>query len=105
MSKGKTGGNRAGGGIASRQHKSVGVRNGMAAKGSNPRAVSQIGGSFGNHATGHMRPVKGAVEEMHNKPTPAGGGQMLGNQKALDVGKGGPGTGRVVDKCGSQGCY
>jgi hypothetical protein len=28
---------------------------------------------------------------------------MFGNQKALDVGKGGPGTGRTVYACGSQG--
>jgi hypothetical protein len=44
--------NKKGGGIGSRQHKSVGVRTGTPRpRGQNPKWTSQIGSSLGNHAS------------------------------------------------------
>jgi hypothetical protein len=69
----------------------------------NPRGVSQVGQSLGNHVTESARKGR-PVENMYAGRLPAGGpgGVPLGNQKALDVGKGGPGTGREVMRSGSQ---
>jgi hypothetical protein len=38
-------------------------------------------------------------------PMPAGGSAPLGNQVALNVGRGGPGAGRTVLRTGSQGTH
>jgi hypothetical protein len=71
----------------------------------NPRAVSQVGQSLGNKAsTGNSKTVR-PVEKAYVGRLPAGGpgGVPLGNQKALDVGGGGPGTGRNLwGKSGSN---
>jgi hypothetical protein len=91
----KIGRNVISGGVGSRVNREVGVRVGDRARVGNVRGVSQIGQSLGNHVTESAR--KGQpVENLYGAKQPAGGpgGIPLGNQKALDIGKGGVGTGR-----------
>jgi hypothetical protein len=64
-----------------------------------PRGVSQFGESIGNHATdGGGKVLRGGVEATRVGMMPAGGpgGVPLGNEVALNVGGGGPGTGRTL---------
>jgi hypothetical protein len=99
-------GNQPGGGIGGRSVSPQGVRNGAPAYGVGPGWVSQLGSQIGNHSTEQGRNLPYQGEAMRNKLTPAGGGQVLGNQKALDVKGGGVGTGRTLyGQCGSQGQY
>ena len=72
-----------------------------------PRGVSQFGSAMGNHVSGidgGGKTVRGAVEPTRVGTMPAGGpgGVKLGNEVALNVGGGGPGTGRTVQHCGTQ---
>jgi hypothetical protein len=96
MAKGSS---KAGGGPNSRQNKSVGVRTGQPARQMSHKGVSQIGSNLGNHAMDSHRTLRGGVESMRGPQKP---NQPLGNEVALNVGKGGPGTGRTVHACGSQ---
>jgi hypothetical protein len=97
-------GHRPGGGIASRVNVSPSVRTGTGSHSTRPAGVNQIGAMYGNKVT-HM---KGTTdfrgERLHNdrsfQPT------KFGNEVALNVGKGGPGTGRTLyGQSGSQGCH
>ena len=90
------------GGFGSRNVKEVGVRNGTPARGINPAAVAQLGGVYGNHSTDHSKVLPYRGESYLVGKNPAGGNVPLGNQIATNVGKGGPGTGREVMRCGSQ---
>jgi hypothetical protein len=90
---------KSGGGITSNKKVSVGVRGGAAREGVNPRWTAQQGQSQGNHAT-DGRVLGRAIEPMR---APAPASSTLGNTKAQDVGKGGPGAGRTVHATGSQG--
>jgi hypothetical protein len=100
-------GSRAGGGIKSNKLVHPKVQTGVRGREIRPQGVAQIGSSIGNHATEHARKLTGGVEKVRGELRPPGGpsGVMLGNQKALDVGKGGVGTGRDVSRCGSQGTW
>jgi hypothetical protein len=89
-------GHRPGGGIASRQRVEKPVRTGQSREGINPRAVSQIGSSFGNHVTSRTQKATGAVERLRDAPRPTAAQVELGNRCALNVGKGGPGAGRTL---------
>ena len=94
-----------GGGINSSVNKSVGVRTGSrTADKVSPRGVSELGYAPG----GRIRPGGGHTDKNTalpliegQKPSPV----MLGNEKALDVGKGGVGTGRTIYKSGYQGTH
>ena len=99
----RTMGNKVAGGIGSRTVSPQGVRNGAPARGISPGAVSQLGESVGNHATEHTKVLPYKGEKWTDGKTPAGGAVPLGNSVALNVKGGGPGTGREVFKCGSQG--
>jgi hypothetical protein len=77
-----------------RTHVEVKQRLGARAEGIRPGAVSQIGTAIDPKA---RTPMKG--------PMPAGGGVPLGNAIATNVGKGGPGAGRTVMPCGTQGMH
>jgi hypothetical protein len=81
------------------------VRVGARSDNVNVRGVSQIGQALGNKAGTDLGRKVNPVEATYKGRAPAGGpgGVMLGNQKALDVGKGGPGTGRNLwGKSGSN---
>jgi len=79
-----------GGGILGNKNVSPGVRTGSPSKATSPCAAAQIGAST-------------AFKKENVEVGPAyNSGVKLGNEKALDVGKGGPGTGRTVHKSGSQ---
>ena len=69
------------------------TRTGQPRKGSSPASASQLGQStsFKKEAV-EVRPAYNS-------------GVKLGNEKALDVGPGGVGTGRTVHHCGSQNQY
>jgi hypothetical protein len=91
---------KPGGGIASRQRKEVGIRQGQPRERVRHAGVAQIGQRVGNHFTN-----RGASDYGGIKPFGAGQGypSELGNKLALNVGTGGPGKGRTVHACGSQG--
>ncbi len=92
---------RTGGGIHSKQVHRQGMHTGRPRHGKNPRAVSQIGASLGNHVTEHLHMLSKnkVVEKMGaGRGTPS----ELGNSVALNVGAGGPGKGRAVYGSGTQ---
>jgi hypothetical protein len=64
----------------------------------------QIGIQMGNHSTEHSGSLP-TDKILEPRATPGRPSQMLGNQKALDVGGGGPGKGRTVYKPGFQGTH
>jgi hypothetical protein len=103
----KIGANRISGGVGSRNNVEKPVRVGDRARAVNVRSVSQIGSSMGNHITESGR--KGnPVEKLYGAKQPAGGpgGVPLGNAVALNVGKGGCGTGRnLYGQSGVQGVH
>jgi hypothetical protein len=77
-------------GAASKTVREVGVRNGVGGRVVNPRAVSQIGQSLGNHVT-ETRKTTNPTEKMYGANTQP---VKFGNEIALNVGGGGPGKGR-----------
>jgi hypothetical protein len=93
---------KAAGGIKSRNIVEKPVKTGVGARGVDKKWVSQIGQSMGNKATNKSKIMHGvrAVDPYKGesfRPVP------LGNALVNNVGKGGPGTGRDVRACGSQG--
>jgi hypothetical protein len=98
-------GNKKGGGIGSKATNAPTTYfTGQPSTKVSPRGVSQIGSSMGNHA------MNDAGKILRGQPEPVRAGAMgkmgnteLGNACALDVGKGGPGTGRVTSQSGSHG--
>ena len=80
----------SGGGISGNKNVNVGVRTGSPSKGSSPSAADQLGQStaFRKEQVDAGRGYDGA---------------KYGNELALNVGKGGPGTGRTTHHSGSQG--
>ena len=97
----KSKGHIAGGGIASRQRKEVGYRQGAQRQAHLPAGVAQLGQRQGNHVTEQNSTSYGGLS------INAGIGfkSELGNAKALELayGKGGPGKGRNLYASGSQG--
>jgi hypothetical protein len=94
--------NKKGGGIGSREVREVGNRTGAPRREVNVRALSQVGQALGNKSTEKSK-VLNPVENFY---TGRGYPSTLGNAKALDVGKGGVGTGRnLYGKSGSQTQY
>ena len=92
-----------GGGYHSRPHVEKSVRTGTGSHSTRPGGVGQLGQKQGSHVTRHSdSDYRG--ERLHN---PAKDFQPVkfGNEVALNVGQGGPGTGREVMSCGSQGTH
>jgi hypothetical protein len=90
-----------GGGYHSRQHVEKSVRTGSGSRGTHPGGVAQLGQHVGDKAThGRSKGSGYRGEPLHNnrsfQPVP------FGNSVALNVGAGGPGTGRTIYKTGSQ---
>jgi hypothetical protein len=90
-----------GGGYGSRPHVEKSVKTGTGSRSARPAGVAQIGTSWGNHQTTHggsSTDYRG--ERLHNdrnfQPV------KFGNEVALNVGKGGCGTGRTIHSTGSQ---
>ena len=81
---------KSGGGLTSNKLVRPSIKTGQPYKGSSPAAADYIG-----QATAFK---KEAVEM-----GPAYTGSKLGNEVALNVGKGGAGAGRTTHHCGSQG--
>jgi hypothetical protein len=103
MAKGMSG-LRPGGGIASKQHVSVAVRTGRGSKGVSPGWVGQKGQLQGDHVTNQGRSTgyKGEEKFTGKNFQPV----KFGNEVALNVGKGGVGTGRTLyGQSGSQGTH
>jgi hypothetical protein len=92
---------KAGGGIRSKNVVRPPSRQGMPARGVNPGHVAQTGSALGNHSTDSQgkRLTRAAEPKFTQSPHSV----PLGNALATNVGKGGPGTGRVVYGCGTQG--
>jgi hypothetical protein len=70
------------------------TRTGSSAHGINHKHVAQVGLAREPEAIEPRRTVM-----------PAGGAVQLGNAKALDVNRGGPGVGRTIYRSGSQGFH
>ena len=92
-----------GGGYHSRQHVEKSVRTSTGSRGTRPAGVAMFGTIQGDHVTN--KDSTGYTGE------PLHGGRSFqpvkfGNEVALNVGKGGPGTGRTLyGQSGSQGCH
>jgi hypothetical protein len=80
---------KSGGGITSNKLVRPSVKTGQPAKGTSPAAADYLG-----QATAFKKESVGVGP---------GFPSQLGNALALNVGAGGPGTGRTVHHCGSQG--
>jgi hypothetical protein len=101
-----TSGNQKGGGYGSRQHVETKVRTGTGSRSARPAGVSQIGYQVGDHSTNRPGSSGYKGEKLHGpaarnfQPVP------FGNEVALNVGKGGCGTGRTLyGQAGSQGTH
>jgi hypothetical protein len=102
-----SGNRKPGGGLGSRVVREVPVRVGNRSDVVNPRGVSQVGQSLGNHVTESARKGR-PVENVYAGRLPAGGpgGVPLGNEIAKNVGAGKPGAGRNLwGQSGSQKQY
>jgi len=89
----------SGGGHGSKNIVHKPVRTGSGSKSTSPGAVGQIGQSQGSHVTN--KDETGYRGEIFHKP-PSFQPVKFGNEVALNVGKGGCGTGRTIYKTGSQ---
>jgi hypothetical protein len=96
-------GHRPGGGIASRVNVQASVRTGSGSYGTRPSGAAGIGQSYGSHITnksdtGYRGPK--FHDDKSFQPV------KFGNEVALNVGKGGCGTGRTLyGQAGSQGTH
>jgi hypothetical protein len=89
----------SGGGHGSKNVTRPSVRTGSGSKSTSPGAVGQIGQSQGSHVTN--KDETGYRGEIFHKP-PNFQPVKFGNEVALNVGKGGCGTGRTIYSTGSQ---
>jgi hypothetical protein len=99
MSKGS-----GGGGYHSRQHVEKSVKTGTGSRGTHPGGVAQLGQHVGDHTTNRPGSSGYRGEPLHQDRSfqPV----KFGNEVALNVGKGGCGTGRTLyGQSGSQGTH
>ena len=89
-----------GGGYGSRPHVEKPIRTGSGSRGTHPGGVAQLGQHTGDHTTNRPGSSGYRGEPLHNNRSfqPV----KFGNEVSLNVGKGGPGTGRTIYKTGSQ---
>jgi hypothetical protein len=83
---------KSGGGSTMNKNVSPSVRTGTGSKGSSTASAAQLGAST-------------AFRTDQVDAGPAFNPTKYGKEVALNVGKGGPGTGRTVMPCGSQGTH
>jgi hypothetical protein len=93
-------GHKPGGGIASKQHVRKPVRTGAAREHIQKAAVAQIGQRQGDHVTNRAGSTGYRGESLIGPKSPIS--VSLGNEVALNVRGGGPGTGRTIYKTGTQ---
>jgi hypothetical protein len=96
-------GKGSGGGIGMNKNVHPSVRTGSGSKSTRPAGVAQIGAIQGNHITNKSE-TDYRGEPLHN-PERNFNPVKFGNEVALNVGKGGCGTGRTLSQCGSQGTH
>jgi hypothetical protein len=95
--------NMKGGGYGSAQHREIGNRTGDTRKGISPGWAGQKGQLQGNHITDDKNTGYTGEKKFDGK---TGISVPLGNSVALNVGKGGVGTGRTLyGQSGSQGTH
>jgi hypothetical protein len=94
-----TKGHKPAGGIRSKTVVHKPVRTGAQRERVIPAGAAQIGQRQGNHITNKGSTGYGGVSLLAGTGYPS----KLGNEVALNVGKGGAGTGRKVYGCGTQG--
>ena len=91
-----------GGGYHSRPHVEKSVRTGSGSKGTRPGGAASLGQVYGDHVTNRdSTGYKGPKFHDGKSFQPV----KFGNEVALNVGKGGCGTGRDVHATGSQGTH
>jgi hypothetical protein len=99
-------GHKPGGGIASRQHVQTPIRTGSGSKSTRPAGVSQIGYAVGDHSTHRPGSTGYRGEKLHGPAERNFQPVKFGNEVALNVGKGGCGTGRTLyGQAGTQGTH
>jgi hypothetical protein len=100
-------GKGSGGGAGMNKNVSPRVKVGERARAIREKGVSQIGTQRSNHATDTRELLRKDVERVRGEMRPSGGpgGIPLGNEVAKNVGRGGPGAGRSLMHCGSQGVH
>jgi hypothetical protein len=94
--------NMKGGGYGSRQHVEKPIRTGSGSKGVSPGWAGQKGQLQGNHITDDKNTGYTGEKKFTGKNFQP---VKFGNEVALNVGKGGCGTGRTIYKTGSQDQY
>ena len=92
----------SGGGYGMNKNVSPPIRTGSGSHNARPAGVSQFGYSVGDHATNSGRSSGYKGEALHGPASRNFQQTKLGNEVALNVGRGGPGTGRTVYHCGTQ---
>jgi len=91
-----------GGGYGSRQHVEKPVKTGTGSRNARPAGVSQFGYSYGDHTTNRPGSSGYTGEKLHGPADRNFQPTKFGNEVALNVGKGGCGTGRTIYASGSQ---
>jgi len=95
-----------GGGYGSRPHVEKSVRTGGGSKSTRPAGVSQIGYQVGDHTTNRPGSRGYRGEKLHGPAERNFQPVKFGNEVALNVGKGGCGTGRTLyGQAGTQGTH
>jgi hypothetical protein len=95
-----------GGGYGSRLHVEKSVRTGSGSHSTRPAGVSQIGYSVGDHSTNRPGSSGYRGEKLHGPAERNFQPVKFGNEVALNVGKGGCGTGRTLyGQAGTQGTH
>jgi hypothetical protein len=98
-------GHQPGGGIASKVHVQTPVRTGTGSRSARPAGVAMFGQSQGDHVTNRPGSTGYRGEKLHGPADRNFQPVKFGNEVALNVKGGGPGTGRTVHHCGSQSQY
>jgi hypothetical protein len=98
-------GHKPGGGIASKQHVETPVRTGTGSHNARPSGATQLGYPIGDHSTTSGKSTGYRGEPLHGPASRNFQPVPFGNAVSLNVGKGGPGTGRDVHATGSQGLH
>ena len=95
-----------GGGPRSKNVVEPRVRTGGGSRNARPAGVAQLGQMQGDHTTNRPGSSGYRGEELHGPASRNAQFTPFGNEIALNVGKGGPGTGRNLHgQSGSQGCH